>query len=52
VPVKTYKDLDVYRESYAMALEVSKAAKILPAHEQFELVGAMLQGLWKQWRSF
>jgi four helix bundle protein len=38
VPIKTYKDLNVFRESYKLALDVSRAARTFPAHEQFELV--------------
>ena len=35
--IQTYRDLDVFRESYAAALEVSKIAKSFPGFEQFEL---------------
>jgi len=38
MPIKTHKDLNVFRESYQLALDVSKAAKRFPAPEQFELV--------------
>src|SRR5579871_4606678 len=38
MPIKTYKDLNVFRESYALALEISRATKSFPAAEQFELV--------------
>jgi four helix bundle protein len=38
VPIKTYKDLNVFRESYKLALDVSRAARTFPAPEQFELV--------------
>jgi four helix bundle protein len=38
VPIKTYKDLNVFRESYHLALDVSRAARAFPAAEQFELV--------------
>ncbi len=37
MPIKTYKDLNVFRESYALALEISRATKSFPAAEQFEL---------------
>jgi four helix bundle protein len=37
VPIKTYKDLDVFRESYRLALDVSSATKKFPPAEQFEL---------------
>ena len=35
--IKTYKDLNVFRESYQLALDVSRASRSLPGHEQFEL---------------
>ncbi|MGA8367152.1 MAG: four helix bundle protein [Candidatus Acidiferrales bacterium] len=35
--IRRYSDLDVHQESYAAALEVSKAVKSFPAFEQFEL---------------
>ena len=35
--IRTYKDLNVFRESYQLALDVSKTSKTLPAYEQFEL---------------
>ena len=38
MPIKTYKDLNVFRESYKLALDVSRAARTFPAPEQFELV--------------
>jgi four helix bundle protein len=38
VPIKTYKDLNVFRESYKLALDVSRAARTFPPPEQFELV--------------
>jgi four helix bundle protein len=38
VPIKTYKDLNVFRESYYLALDVSRAARAFPAPEQFEFV--------------
>ena len=37
MPIKTYKDLNVYRHSYQLALDISKAARKFPAAEQFEL---------------
>ena len=37
MPIKTYKDLNVFRESYALALDVSRATKRFPGPEQFEL---------------
>lgn len=36
-PIRTYRDLDVYRESYAGALAVSKLVQSFPGFEQFEL---------------
>ena len=35
--IKTYKDLNVFRESYQLALDVSRASRSLPGHEQFEM---------------
>jgi len=36
MPIKTYRDLNVFREAYQLALDVSRASRILPAYEQFE----------------
>ena len=38
MPIRTYKDLNVFRESYQLALDVSRATKKFPGSEQFELV--------------
>jgi four helix bundle protein len=35
--IRTYHDLDVFRESYSPALDVSRLCKRLPPVEQFEL---------------
>jgi four helix bundle protein len=35
--IRTYRDLDVFRESYAAALDVSRLVKRFPAVEQYEL---------------
>src|SRR6266436_4816602 len=37
MPLKTYKDLNVFRESYELALDISRATRRFPAAEQFEL---------------
>lgn len=37
MPIKTFKDLNVFRESYRLALDVSRATKRFPGPEQFEL---------------
>jgi len=37
VAIKTYKDLNVFRESYGLALEISRVTKRFPGPEQFEL---------------
>ncbi|PYU82830.1 MAG: hypothetical protein DMG50_09965 [Acidobacteria bacterium] len=37
VPIKTYKDLDVFQVSYRLALNISKSARNFPGPEQFEL---------------
>jgi four helix bundle protein len=36
-PLKRYTDLLVYRQSYRLALQVSKFTKLFPREEQFEL---------------
>lgn len=35
--IKTYRDLNVFRESYQLALDVSRTSRMFPGHEQFEL---------------
>ncbi len=35
--IKTYKDLNVFKESYRLALTVSRATRKFPGPEQFEL---------------
>jgi four helix bundle protein len=35
--IKAYKDLNVFRESYQLTLDVSRASRMFPGHEQFEL---------------
>lgn len=35
--IRTYHDLDVFRESYGTAVDVSRLCRRLPAAEQFEL---------------
>lgn len=35
--IRTYRDLDVFQESYAAAIEISKLVKRFPAFEQVEL---------------
>jgi four helix bundle protein len=37
VPIRTYHDLEVFRESYAAALHVSRLTKRFPLPEQYEL---------------
>jgi four helix bundle protein len=37
MPIKTYKDLNVFREAYKLALDMSKVTKLFPGHEQYEL---------------
>jgi four helix bundle protein len=36
-PVRTYRDLLVYKQAYQLALSASKFTKTLPREEQFEL---------------
>ena len=40
-PIRTYRDLDVFKESYSAALGVSKLVKSFPGFEQFELARQM-----------
>ncbi len=35
--IRTYRDLEVFREAYAAALDVSRISKRLPSIEQYEL---------------
>jgi four helix bundle protein len=37
MPIKTYRDLNVFRESYGLALEISRTTRRFPTAEQFEL---------------
>ena len=37
MPIRTYKDLNVFRESYQLALDVSRQVRTFPGPEQFEL---------------
>ena len=37
MPIRSYRDLEVFKESYAAALDISKLTKRLPQYEQFEL---------------
>jgi len=37
VPIRTYRDLEVFQESYAAALEISKVSRKMPSVEQVEL---------------
>jgi len=41
VPIRTYHDLDVFRESYSAALDVSRMVKRFPAVEQYELASQL-----------
>jgi four helix bundle protein len=41
VAIRTYHDLDVFREAYAAALDVSRLAKRFPVVEQYELARQM-----------
>ena len=36
-PIKSYRDLEVYRLAYASAMDVFRATKIMPADERFSL---------------
>lgn len=37
MPIRTYRDLEVYQQSYVAALEVSRITKAFPCFEQLEL---------------
>ena len=37
MPIRTYRDLDVFQESYKAALDVSKLVRRFPPFEQLEL---------------
>ena len=37
MPIKTYKDLNVFAESYGLAFYVSRSTKRLPVYEQSKL---------------
>jgi four helix bundle protein len=37
MPIQTYRDLEVFKFSYRLALDVSKTARGFPAFEQFEI---------------
>ena len=37
MPIRTYRDLDVFQESYSAALDISKLAKRFPPFENVEL---------------
>ena len=37
MPIKTYKDLNVFCEAYKLALDISGETKRFPRHEQYEL---------------
>src|SRR5256712_13877380 len=43
MPIKTYKDLNVFSESYGLALEISRATRKFPTQEQFELARQLLR---------
>jgi four helix bundle protein len=36
MPIKTYHDLKVFRESYGLAMDISRATRQFPGPEQFE----------------
>jgi len=37
MPIKTYKDLEVFQISYQLALKISRSVRNFPGPEQFEL---------------
>ena len=39
--IQSYRDLEVYQESYQLMLDIGKAIKILPKTERFDLVSQM-----------
>ena len=40
--MKSYRDLDVYRQSFELAVQVDEASKTLPRHELYE-VGSQIR---------
>ena len=39
--IKTYRDLDVYKESYSLALQIHQMTKAYPDIEEYELCGQL-----------
>ena len=37
MPIKSYKDLEVFQMSYRLALDISKTTRSFPSYEQFEI---------------
>jgi len=37
MPIKTYRDLEVFQMSYSLALDISKRTRSFPPFEQFEI---------------
>ena len=63
-PIKSYKDLKVYRLSYKLAIEIFHLSKKFPKEEiysltaqirnssRYEEVSKMLNGLLEKWQTF
>ena len=39
--IKTYKDLDVYKESYSLALQIHQMTRTFPDFERYEIGGQL-----------
>ena len=39
--IKSYKDLDVYKESYSLALQIHQVTKTFPDFERYEIGGQL-----------
>lgn len=42
--IKTFYDLDVYKRSYKVALDIQKLVNAFPKHEQFSLTSQICRG--------
>ncbi len=63
-PIKSYKDLKIYRFSYKLAIEIFHLSKKFPKEEiysltaqirnssRYEEVSKMLNGLLEKWQTF
>ncbi len=42
--IKTFRDLEVYKEAYQLMLEINKSLKIFPVYERNDLASQMRRG--------